>query len=221
MKRISLLKNIVILSLVLLSILYINAIGAQEPDAEGVTSQKSLWEQALDLGKRATDKTIEFSKDIKDSILAKFMDDNDPSLREYNELFKEDEQSCEGDAENFELEEKIFSYIAKTKEYSVIVIALLGNNAPERVLNMMENLHIIGAVASISKALFFNQISWLNTMLKDKGQKYVMENLAKEFAKQNISIQYLIHEINSMSDIVLARKYKDESIDLLNKYYTN
>lgn len=113
----------------------------------------------------------------------------------------------------------LFNVISLLNGKSIVIVAFLRDNAPEKLLTLLGKLPGVGFAAGIAGLALGRALNWLNSQLMKYGEAYMMEQLVKNFKKRGISTAQLRNEINSNVYTILGDTIVDDSLELLEKYY--
>lgn len=116
------------------------------------------------------------------------------------------------------LTDPLFKVISMLDGKSIIIVAFLRNNAPERVLNILMNIPGINIAAGTTKIILGKALNWLNNMIMKHGESYIMEKLINNFKKRDIKKDKLKKDIDSDIYTILGDDIVGISLELLDKY---
>lgn len=154
-----------------------------------------------------TNKNIKNEEDIK----AKPDQDDLP-------VAKEPDSETEKDG-SVSITSRLFDPIAKTNAYALIMVILLRDNAPDKILELISKLPFIGAAGFIGRIALDKPLKWLNQQIKEQGEAYIMENLVERWKANDITYDELAKKIESIPSVLFPDSIKSDAINLLNTYY--
>lgn len=132
---------------------------------------------------------------------------------------QEESDISEDSIQNSSSSSKFFNLIAKMDGYAIIIVSFLRNNAPDRVLSIIERLPAIGFFGMAGRFLLTPALKWFNNQILAHGEPYIMENLVNNFKERNISNEVLAQKINGAPASIVPDDIRVDSLELLNKYY--
>lgn len=116
--------------------------------------------------------------------------------------------------------DKLFKPIARINGYAIIIVALLKNNAPDKILTIISNLPGIGMIAMMGKLVLKDPLEWLRDQFVEYGEQFIMCRLVDSWQTRGIEYDTLLKNINSIPSFLIEEYIIDDARALLDKYYS-
>lgn len=108
--------------------------------------------------------------------------------------------------------------INKGGGYLVVIVALLRDKGPDKVLDIISRFPVIGAAGLVGKLVLAKPLQWINDQMKTKGEAYMMKGLVEFWQANGVSRESLEADIHKLPDFLIDDDLKQDSFDLLDKF---
>lgn len=115
--------------------------------------------------------------------------------------------------------DKFCNIIAGMDGYAVVVIALMKNNAADRIFTILSKIPGIGMFGIMGKVVLSKPLNWLSIQIVEYGEGVIMDKLVCNWKKRQIGYDDLLRKIDSIPSFVLEESVIIDSKALLDKYY--
>lgn len=108
--------------------------------------------------------------------------------------------------------------ISKSGGYTIIMVALLRDKGPDKVLDIISRFPVIGAAGMLGKLVLGKPLQWLNEQMIAYGEPYIMKGLADFWQTTGITRDALRADIIKLPGLLVSEDLKQDSLDLLDAY---
>lgn len=120
---------------------------------------------------------------------------------------------------NPQFSDKLFKPIALLGGYAIIIVALLRNNAADKILTLLSKMPGIGILGIMGKVALKKPLEWLSEQFVNYGEQFIMERLVYSWQNSGIGYDDLLNKINTVPSFIIEEQIIDDSKMLLEKYY--